>query len=267
MSTGRVTYSQLGKNGRTGNQFFQLAATLAYSAEHGKDLIIPPWPYQKYFTYKMEEGILSFANDYQEPVFRYCPIPFIDGDVNLNGYFQSEKYFKEHEALIRGAFDINQETFDTVQRKFMTETMDYQHNTSWCQKRICAIHVRRGDYVSSVSTGEYHGVLTPGYYHRAAHELYGDTLEHVLFYVFSDDPQWCKNNLHFRHVIYSENELDIIDLFKMARCQDFIIANSSFSWWGAWLSETKDKRVVAPINWFNAPLDATDIYCENWIKL
>ena len=263
----RVTYPYLGKQGRLGNQLFQIAATIAYAKEHGAEAFFPHWEYNQYIGHKIYEcePIRGFA-DYHEPHFHYSEIPKFDGDVNLHGFFQSEKYFKKHESIIRETFMLNDHWHDFVTKRFMTQTMDYQYKNSWCQRRICAIHVRRGDYVTNVHTNAYHGSLGVEYYRKAVEWMYGEPLPtDVLFYVFSDAPQWCKENLNFPHMIFSEGEEDIVDLFKMARCDDFIIANSSFSWWGAWLSGKKDKRVVAPRDWFlGAKLFCIDLLPSEW---
>ena len=89
------------------------------------------------------------------------------------------------------------------------------------------------------------------------------------FLVFSDDIEWCKNNITGDNIVYIDSEIDYIDLYLMARCDNNIIANSSFSWWGAWLNKNENKKVVAPTLWFGQVVgeDTNDIIPENWIKI
>lgn len=168
----------------------------------------------------------------------------------LNGYWQSEKYFKESEEIIRNDFSPTERVLDKVKKTPMLDT-----NT-------ISLHVRRTDYVTS---NGYHPVQSIEYYQNAVEEI-GD-YDHL--FIFSDDIQWCKDNLKFKRKVFIEGFDDVEDLFIMSMCKHNIIANSSFSWWGAWLNNNPDKKVVAPANWFGeqANLNTSDMVPEKWIKI
>ena len=128
-----------------------------------------------------------------------------------------------------------------------------------------ALHVRRTDY----SQYTHHPICGVEYYEKAL--SYFDSDRPVI--VFSDDPLWCHDEATFAddRFMISQSGDQYVDLCLMTMCTDFIIANSSFSWWGAWLSESANKQVVAPSKWFGPPLDqqhnTQDLYCEGWMKV
>jgi len=169
---------------------------------------------------------------------------------NLQGYWQSEKYFKENEDVIRKNLEIDPHT-------------DYHIGDNYPfvnNEETASIHIRRTDYVSS---NGYHPVQPVSYYEKALEHINYDKL-----IVFSDDVNWCKENLKFNNMVFSENNSDLEDLYLMSACSHNVIANSSFSWWAAWLNKNKDKTIVAPSNWFGpgAP-SSEDITPENWITI
>ena len=165
-----------------------------------------------------------------------------DSHYYLNGYWQSEKYFKSFRTEI-------------LQELKTDKTFDIEPNS-------VSIHIRRTDYTTS---NGFHPVQSLEYYKKAV-SLIG---EYNKIYVFSDDIPWCKENLTFDSMVFVEGNDDIDDLLMMSQCRNNIIANSSFSWWAAWMNENEDKKVIAPINWFgsNANLNTDDIIPENWIKI
>ena len=166
----------------------------------------------------------------------------------LNGYWQSEKYFKKIEDKIRHELSPSIEELNKLKNIIPDNSV--------------SIHIRRTDYISS---NGYHPVQPISYYEKALSLI--DGYENVI--VFSDDIKWCKENLNFKNMIFIEGYEDYQDLWLMSMCSHNIIANSSFSWWGAWLNNNKDKKVVAPINWFGeqSGLNSSDIILENWIKI
>ncbi len=169
-------------------------------------------------------------------------------DYYLDGYWQSQKYFISTESIIRDILSPSQETIQNLS-KFPTEG-----STS--------IHIRRGDYVTS---NGYHPIQSMSYYQRALEEI-GD-YNNLL--IFSDDINWCKDNLKFDRMIFIEGNTNVKDLWTMSLCTNNIIANSSFSWWGAWLNRNLNKKVIAPNNWFGsqANLNTSDIIPSDWIKI
>ena len=169
---------------------------------------------------------------------------------HLQGYWQSEKYFQENQNVIRNNLDIDEDT-----RYYISNKYPFINN-----EQVASIHIRRTDYVSS---NGYHPVQPMSYYEEALGHI---DCERIV--VFSDDIGWCKENLQFNNMIFSEDNTDIQDLYLMSMCQHNVIANSSFSWWAAWLNKNTDKKVVAPFKWFGpgAP-SSQDIIPEDWITI
>lgn len=249
-----IIYKNLGDNthGMLGNQLFEIATTIGLAIENGVDAIFPPWKYEIYFkndikTTNPENFNIKF--EYQEPEFKYNKIPYING-MNLNGYFQSEKYFKHCEKEIRKTFTLKEE---------------YENNIRWkwndiLKTNTVSIHVRRGDYLNNQS---FHPCPPLKYFEKSIQ--YIETkykIDNIL--IFSDDIQWCKENLD-KNYIFVENQNEIDDMFLMSFCNHNIITNSTFSWWGAWLNKNENKIVCAPHQWFGNGwgVDWNDIYFEN----
>jgi len=186
--------------------------------------------------------------------FHYQDIP-INGDVAiLDGFFQSEKYFKKYSKEIRELFKIPEDILGEIKTK-------YGH---LLDKRVTSIHVRRGDYVRHP---QHHPVQTLEYYQKAI-ELTKDKTD--IYVVFSDDIQWCKKHFNGDGVTFIENEKDYIEIYLMSLMDNNIIANSSFSWWGAWLNDNPDKIVVGPSKWFGPAynhFNTNDVLPEEWIKV
>jgi len=249
-----ISFNSLGRHGRLGNQMFQYAATKGIAIAHGQDFCIPPSPEKNEWsdhrlrsTFKLDEDITFAYNEYgllwTERQFNFDQ-ELLDGEipdsVDLLGYFQSEKYFKHIEDQIRADFTFNQE-FELPADEYVT------------------MHVRRGDYVGSQT---HHPVIDIGYYHKAL-DVMGSDLPVV---VISVDIPWCRGQFD-PDSIFMEDTTDIQDLYTMTKATHNIIANSSFSWWGAWLNNSPDKVVVAPEMWFGPALahhDLRDLRPEEW---
>jgi hypothetical protein len=180
------------------------------------------------------------------------------GDIYLDGYWQSEKYFHDIAGIIRQEFTLKHEAEGSNLRM-----LD--------QIRSCnavSLHVRRGDYVTNKTNSEFHGTASLDYYHAAIARITGSTLS-PKFFVFSDDPEWVKANLKFSqsaiYVDFNGPAAPGEDLRLMSACKHHIIANSSFSWWGAWLNNKADRIVIAPRNWFASDLiDVSDLIPKTW---
>lgn len=201
-------------------------------------------------------------NIYREPHFFYDQnILKCKNDVYLEGYWQSEKYFKDIEPLIRSEFIPVKEP-DTLNKNMAD------------QIKICesvSLHVRRGDYVLNPETNAYHGTCSPDYY-KTAIRLIEKQVENPHFFIFSDDPAWVRENMKMGHpttiVDINGPENDYEDLRLMSQCRYHIIANSSFSWWGAWLSQNREKIVIAPKKWFKKPeINTRDLIPDSWIQI
>ena len=196
-----------------------------------------------------------------EPSFNFHPeILKIRNSCYLSGVWQSEKYFKEIEDIIRKEF--------TLKNKPAKKTGE------WIEKienaNSVSLHIRRGDYVENQKTNQFHGTCDLGYYEKAI-KIISEKIKNPEFFIFSDDINWAKDNLKINFPTYFVSDKDIPDyeeLIVMSKCKHDIIANSSFSWWGAWLNQNKDKIVIAPKNWFKAKhLDTKDLIPESWLTI
>jgi hypothetical protein len=188
---------------------------------------------------------------------------FLDlkGNILLDGYWVSEKYFITIQDKIRNIFSVK-----TPVNKDNQEMLEKIRST----ESVC-VHIRRGDYVSNERANKHHGTCSKGYYEKSA-SIYKDKIKNPVFFVFSDDIEWCKKNIHLsKKMIYVDNnslETGYEDLRLMYNCKYFIIANSTFSWWGAWLSSYNEKKVIAPKSWFaKKGLYEKDIVPDDWIRV
>ena len=179
-------------------------------------------------------------------------------DAYLVGYWQSQNYFMTHSAQIREDFKF----------KLPMSKENYSLSKQMNDDNSVSLHVRRGDYVNNSKTTLIHGLCSIDYY-QSAIKYIADRLNKPIFYVFSDDIEWVKKNLNikFPHAFLSHNtgRESFNDMRLMATCKHNIIANSSFSWWGAWLNPNEKKIVVAPEKWFANPLWVNnDIIPPEW---
>lgn len=204
--------------------------------------------------YKPKSIVYNDLNYFDEKVFNTsCKY--------LNGYWQSEKYFIQIENKIREAFVFKD--IDAVNTEIAAEIAN---NDS------IALHIRRGDYLGN---SIYSGVCTEDYYIKAVDLMLSkiSTRENIKIYVFTDDIEFSSKFIEkvlvpCKLVNLNKNEDSYKDMYLMSQCKHNIIANSSFSWWGAWLNSNPNKIVIAPQNWFNGPKDNyKDIVPESWIKL
>ncbi|GHT75423.1 alpha-1,2-fucosyltransferase [Bacteroidia bacterium] len=169
-----------------------------------------------------------------------------------DGFWQTEKYFLPVENKIRKIFQFNTSLNDL--NKEILEKIQLTDSVS--------IHVRRGDYL------EFSCALDKNYYYQALNYL-ESKIKSATFFIFSDDILWCKEHLNFQNSYYidwNSGAESYIDMQLMSSCKHNVIANSSFSWWGAWLNKNPDKIVIAPQKWFNA-MGEPDIIPESWIKI
>lgn len=268
-----ITFNRLGYYGRLGNQMFQYASSMGIAVNRGFDFGIRYSNKNKAVTVNNMVGpekldlFDAFDNlsakdssehtpkfGFNESMHCFDSVLFeeLPDNCDLTGYFQTEKYFKHCEDQIRNEFKFN----DYIQSCSMVNL----RKTPKDMPRV-SIHVRRGDYTKLQG---YHPLCTLEYYKNAISEV-GDECYPV---VFSDDIQWCKENLGLKDAYYSEGNNQFVDMCMMSNCDSHIIANSSFSWWGAWLNK-HPVMVIAPDVWFGEKLsdkNTDDIYCEGWIK-
>ncbi len=184
----------------------------------------------------------------------------IKNNCYLSGVWQSEKYFKGFEEIIKKDF--------TLKNKPSLETENWLKKIS--EGNSVSIHIRRGDYINNQKTNTLHGILNMDYYKKAIDFINSKTTSPV-FFVFSDDIEWAKQNLKINHQTFfvsNANILDYEEIIIMSKCRHNIIANSTFSWWGAWLNENNAKIVITPKEWFKSKIiDTKDLIPENWLKI
>ena len=183
-------------------------------------------------------------------------------DSYIEGFWQSEKYFKDVENIIRKEITLkNQpsENYCKLERKI-----------SKSENNSVALHVRHGDFFKDHKEGKRHTVLPLKYYKKAL-EVISNKILDPYFFVFSDDIKWCKENfkeLKNTHFVDDKNLPDYEALIAISKCQHQIIANSSFSWWGAWLNSNPNKIVIAPFQWYNnLKVNMDDRLPKNWIRV
>jgi len=253
--------------GGLGNQMFQWAYGRSISLRYNRPLFVDITGYKNqqgltkrefqlnsfknlkninYLQYEMLKNQFFIIHDY----FNYEKA---DAETNLltisntylDGYWQSEKYFIDYANKIRNDFAYYDNSLQSL-----------------IEPNSISVHIRRTDYVTS---NGYHPIQPISYF-----QLGIDAIgEYNKIYIFSDDINWCKIHLKFKNIIFMENRTGIEDMYLMSCCENNIISNSSFSWWGAWLNKNPKKKVIAPKKWFGptANLYDGDIVPESWIKI
>jgi hypothetical protein len=171
------------------------------------------------------------------------------------GYWQNEKYFKKYRKDLLEIFKL---------KDIHSKTKEYQKKI--VESESVSLHIRRGDYVNSI-----HDTCNMKYYKNAVLEILKIN-KHAHFFIFSDDMQWVENNLNFinhKTLILLESDIpDHEEMYLMSQCKSNIIANSSFSWWGAWLNQNSDKKVIAPKKWLKSSVfNTNDLIPASWVRL
>jgi hypothetical protein len=281
-----LAFNHIGSLGRLGNQMFEYAAVRGIAAKHGYDWCIPPSDRKGIENYSLHEcfklaserheAVIEEFQYVQEPHFHFSEELFENcpDNVSLYGFFQSEKYFQHISDEIRKDFTFHDEHLGPC--KEMVNSIEGEP---------IMLHVRRGDpnlvdprgfKWSYAQCGDQHPVQPLEYYEKALAEFDDD--QPVI--VFSDSVDWVKEQEFFsgdRFLIsepqdkYADGSFTpYADLCLMSLCSHAIIANSSLSWWGAWLISNPHKKVIAPRMWFGpayADKDTKDLYCSDWVVL
>lgn len=209
-------------------------------------------------------GFFESPSYFREASFRYdARVEAIAGPAYFDGYWQSERYFAPIGDVIRAEFSPREAP--------AAANDEMQGRIRAAGGAAVSLHIRRGDYVSDARTAQYHGVCSLDYY-RAAVRYIAERVERPVFFVFSDDHAWVQENFDVGHplLLVQCNAADrgCWDMYLMRNCRHHIIANSSFSWWGAWLNSNPDKIVVAPERWFaGGNHDTSDLVPASWVRL
>lgn len=195
----------------------------------------------------------------KEPHFHfYEPVLDLKDNHYLEGYWQSENYFADVADLIRQEL--------TLKSPLSGHSQAAKERIR--QSNSVSVHIRRGDYLTCSKANRYLQPCDLAYYQKAA-DYIGRHVENPVFFVFSDEPKWAKQHFILPFPLYyEEGNAAHEDLLLMASCRHHIIANSTFSWWGAWLNQDPHKIVIAPQQWFSAGrFDTRDLLPESWIRL
>lgn len=265
-----ITMKRLGDYGRLGNQLFQYAALRGVSAKRGYVVRLPR-EHELSFTevFRISERRLTLdeeqliVNQYREPDIRFSPEIFdIPDNCDVHGYFQSEKYFQHCATELRRALRFRRDVTYAA-RAAAVQVMGLR----WPGSRpTVSMHVRRGDYVA---LPDHHPLCGEEYYH-AALETIESQVGPARVVVFSDDIDWCRGAFTGRRFRFSEGNDEATDLALMASCDHHVIANSSFSWWGAWLNPSAKKLVIAPRLWRGVKAkdpEAPDQTPPDWLRM
>lgn len=213
------------------------------------------------WRHRLTMAILRHHKIQQKDIHNIRQFLTLPDNSYLEGYWGSEKYFSDIEDIIRKDF--------TPKNKPDKATIELIQRIKNCNS--VSVHVRRSDYVMDKKTHDFHGVCGLGYYKKSI-LLITKKVTNPSFFIFSDDPNWCKVNLRLQsstiYVTHNLGNKDYEDVRLMSTCKHNIIANSSFSWWGAWLNKNKDKIVIAPKKWFREPsINTKDLIPQSWIKI
>jgi hypothetical protein len=249
--------------GGLGNQMFQIAAATSLAIENDDEAIfnfeacftplegLPSTKYKDNLFKKINNSqniITEFRHEesshaYQKIVYKK--------NLLIYGYFQSEKYFMQNKEKILDIFYINDADVSFLQDAY--KNIDLNNTVS--------VHIRRGDYLKFPDT---HPVCEAEYYKKAM-----SYFPNKNFLFISQDIEWVKQNFKGNNIFYSKNNNEISDFIIQTLCCDNIIANSTFSWWAAYLNKNKNKKVIAPSQWFgkDSSLNHNDIVPCNWTKI
>lgn len=253
--------------GGLGNQLFQWAYGKSLSIQLNQPLyldlsflnrVIPgitKREYELHYFDNILDQTIESLSEHGLSALRYQRITdhqntFLCPNTNyyLDGYFQNEKYFLQFVDTIKSQLQPKE--------SIVSEVHNLARQIQDCDS--LSLHVRRTDYLLH----GYHQPKDINYYNTAINQI----KKYDKIFIFSDDIGWCKSNIKFTNCVFIENLKNIQDLYLMSLCKNNIIANSSFSWWAAWLNNNPDKTVVCPNSWFRG-VDASSFVPSNWIKI
>jgi|SaaInl8_200m_RNA_FD_contig_41_2269409_length_3092_multi_3_in_0_out_0_3 hypothetical protein len=275
-------------NGGLGNQMFQYAMAKALASHNNTKLVLDTNEFDTYDLrdleldkYNIKAEVINknyvlkkiikklrldklFPTYYVEKSLKYdSNIKDLNNDIYLEGYFQNERYFLDIRDELLKDFTIK-DSLSSYTQQIEKEIFDEDVSVS--------LHIRRGDYISDTNTNNVHGTCDLEYYKKAMNLMKGK-YNNIKYFIFSDDISWVKDNLKILNAIYidsKEKRIPHEDIYLMSLCSHNIIANSSFSWWGAWLNRNNDKVVIAPERWFideKMYEQSSEIVSKSWLKI
>jgi len=255
-------------SGYLGNKLFIVSAMIGYAQKNNTLVNIPKKVSKEYYkVFKNFPKNISKINDddyydYYE-MFYECDPTFLDtnvgGKTNINGYFQSKKYWSHCVDVVRNTFEFSDDFIDSVSKSDLANIIK--------NNRTCSIHVRRGDYL------KYSNVYyqTPLYYYKRCVDQIANDVD--CFIIFSNDIEYCKKVFKSNKFIFSDfssntmnkSKSQFEDFALMSMCDHNIITNSTFSWWSSFLNKNENKKVFAPTKWFVDGKNTKDLYLKSWI--
>lgn len=250
-----IVYNKL-NTGRLGNQLFFVASTIGIALKNNTNYFFTDEIKDIFdFLFKNKLQYTTFIPEkkYHQEQFNYYDI-IVNEDIELIGYFQSEKFFKDNEDIIREQFIFNDEIIKYVKEKYPLLS------------NSCSIHIRRGDYLEQPN---HHPTLPLSFYEDF---ITKNINNYEKFYIFSDDYDWIIDNFKNDKFIFAkfEEHNDLYSFVLMSLCSDNLICNSTYSWWASWLNNNKNKKIYAPNSnsWFGVAynnLNTIDIIPDKWI--
>lgn len=271
--------------GGLGNQMFQYAFARTLSLRHNTPLKIdlsflknrnmgPNFVYRNYeldifnviedFDFTFENCIRAeepFCSKYLQEIVDSIGVYQIDKDIMIDGYWQSVKYFAEFESVIKSDFTFKSLVGDSNDDKIKSMLNDIRMTNS------VMLNIRRTDFLNT----DFHGVMGLEYINKST-ELLESKIDNPKYFIFSDDIEWCKENIKLNNMVivnhsYKGDRFSYY-LQLMKECKNFIIPNSSFAWWSAWLSDSPNKIVIAPKKWLtDESIDTSDLIPSDWIRI
>lgn len=246
--------------GGLGNQIFQIAHAIAQGTRYNKEVVFVPnsWTQmQGNQTQKYINNIFRKLNFIQtiegfqivnEGNWEYSEKHPTDKDTAFYGYYQSSKNFYGFHNKIKDLFSPSEDDIDNLTKKY----------PKILEKNSVSIHIRRGDYLKHT---DIHPVVSMNYLQKSLTTIG----EYSNIFLFCDDKKWAKENIKWKDVIFVD-EQDYLEMWLMSLCDNNIISNSTFSWWGSFLNKNPNKKIIAPSIWFGpkGPKNYKDIYELYW---
>ena len=269
-----LCFPRIGDYGYLGNAMFQYAVLLGVADKKGYEICYDSkrkgsmvtlhdvFKLTKFKEMPHHEQVHKIKRIWQEPFFNFGEEVFsVDEDTGLNGYFQSEKYFKHVEDVVRSEFKFSKKIISECQTKIKQGKSG--------DKTLIGLHVRLGDYQALEHV--YVPLLKTPYYSTAIEYMNNNIDGEKIFVIFSDGMDVCKSVFRGEQFAFAEGGTPEQDMCLLSMCDHNIMCNSSFSWWASWLNTNENKKVIAPSNWFvpneKDPKDTADLYCEDWVRL